>query len=322
MFDMGSGECILLIIVIVSSIVSIIYILWGMVIYPLIKKDLLQEEYSRMGYLLRGIVMLLCPMVGPGFFLVGQIMYFLSFHGDVDLEDVIFSKDRVKTFTKAADDLGRDMAPLEEALAVSNKDDLRTLMMNIVRGDVQKTLTSISLALNSADTETAHYAASVLRDELNDFRITVQRIYKQIKEADEEQIRYAQFLLSYMNCVLEQKVFTSMEQESFVRMMEEVGDILYEKENELLESTQYEWLCLRLMEIKDYDLAEKWCIRGMKEHPEELGAYTCQLNFYFSTQKKEQFFEVMEKLRKSRIILDSKTLEMIRLFSREVSSCQ
>lgn len=61
------------------------------------------------------------------------------------------------------------MAPLEESLAVSDKRNMRMLMLNVIRGDMQKSLESITMALNSEDSETSHYAASVLRDELNDF---------------------------------------------------------------------------------------------------------------------------------------------------------
>ena len=59
------------------------------------------------------------------------------------------------------------MAPLEESLAVSDKRNMRMLMLNVIRGDMQKSLESITMALNSEDSETSHYAASVLRDELN-----------------------------------------------------------------------------------------------------------------------------------------------------------
>ena len=62
------------------------------------------------------------------------------------------------------------MIPLEEAIAITEKQDLRSLMMNVVSSDIKNSLASITLALNSEDTETAHYAASVLQDALNDFR--------------------------------------------------------------------------------------------------------------------------------------------------------
>lgn len=47
-------------------------------------------------------------------------------------------------------------------------------MLNVIRGDYQNSLSSINLALNSEDSETAHYAASILQDVLNNFRSQVQ----------------------------------------------------------------------------------------------------------------------------------------------------
>lgn len=41
------------------------------------------------------------------------------------------------------------------------------------------------MALNSEDSETSHYAASVLRDELNDFRSNVQKMYTQMQQETE-----------------------------------------------------------------------------------------------------------------------------------------
>ncbi len=49
----------------------------------------------------------------------------------------------------------RNVVPIEEALAISDRDSLRTLIMNVVRGDVTDSLGSLALALDSEDTETS-----------------------------------------------------------------------------------------------------------------------------------------------------------------------
>ena len=50
----------------------------------------------------------------------------------MDLEDVIFSKERVKTHLRADEEREGNLVPIEEALAISDKDSLRTLVMNVV----------------------------------------------------------------------------------------------------------------------------------------------------------------------------------------------
>lgn len=72
-----------------------------------------------------------------GIFLCSYLIYKTVFRQAVDLEDVIFSKERVQTHLKADEERERNMAPLEESLAVSDKRNMRMLMLNVIRGDMQ-----------------------------------------------------------------------------------------------------------------------------------------------------------------------------------------
>lgn len=67
----------------------------------------------------------------------------------------MFSKDRTENFLRPDEEMERNMVSLEEALEVTDKKSLRTLMLNVIRGDYQNSLSSINLALNSKDSETA-----------------------------------------------------------------------------------------------------------------------------------------------------------------------
>ena len=135
---------------------------------------------------LRCLVMLLCPAVGPLFFFFGWLCYRLFFHKPVDLDDVIFSKDRTRTFLMADEDHERNFVPLEEAIAVTDQSNTRTLMMEVVRRDISNSLASISLALSSDDSEVSHYAASVLQDTLGKLRMNFQKLWHHIRELEEE----------------------------------------------------------------------------------------------------------------------------------------
>lgn len=293
------------IILFINLLIVILYLVWNI---------LLRKKENKGSYWMRATVMLLCPVVGILFFAISQALYVLFFSEPVDLEDVIFSKERVRTFVRADEESERNMVPLEEAIAVTDTEGLRKLMLNIVRGDISKTLSAISLALNSEDTETAHYAASVLQDELNEFRMTVQRQYKYITTEEDNRLLYACMLVDYMNKFLEQKILTDIEQKSYVKMMDEVCEMIYYQEKERLGSSQYEAVCLRLMEVEDYERCEKWCKRAIYEYPNALSSYTCQLKLYFNSGQKERFFAVIEELKQSAIVIDSETLELLRVF--------
>ncbi len=286
----------------INTLASLFYLLWSI-------------SRKSKGYVFRSAVMLMCPVVGICFFVFSYIWYRLFFSAPVDLEDVVFSKERVKTVTHAEEERERNMVPLEEAIEVTGEKDLRVLMMNVVRGDIQKFLASIALALNSEDTETAHYAASVLQDALNDFRISVEKQRQLVEKGGPNMYVYAEQLIDYMNQVLEQKVFTDMEQKNYVGIMDEICDIYYDKYPGKMSSSQFEAISMRLLEIKDFFNCKKWCDRAGYHYPNTLSTYTCQLKLYFTNGQKKQFFEVIEELKKSAVVVDSETLELIRVFN-------
>lgn len=318
---MARDERIFIIIFIGNLILSLVYLLAGMFfIVPAHsaadKEEGAEELYdNRRTYLLRFVVMLLCPVIGPLFFFMGHLFYLAVFWRDVDLADVIFSKERTQTHMKADEERERDIIPLEEAILVNEKKDLRMVMMNIIREDFQNCLSSITLALDSEDSEASHYAAAVLSDELNKFRIYVQRLRKQIEEEDAGQTECEEMMLDYMDSILRQRIFSSHEQRKFVSILTEAGESLYGKEPGRFTLKWYEEICLRTLEVKDFHTCEKWCERMAEQFPEELRTYTCRLKLYFARQDREAFFEALGALKRSDVVIDSETLELIRIFS-------
>lgn len=291
-------------ILLVNTLAAIIYLVWNIV-----KRKKSREYWIKAG------VMLLCPVAGILLFALSQVAYKLLFFQEVDLEDVMFSKERVKIFMHADEERERNMVPLEEALAISDKESLRGLMLNVIRGDIHKSLAAISLALNSEDSETSHYAASVLQDELNGFREKVQRAYREIQKNGRYQAEYAAMLIGDMNQVLEQQVFSEVEQKSMVDILDKTCEILYRKNQSKMSSTAYEAICLRLLEVREFESCEKWCSRQVEQYPESLASYTCQLKLYYASGKREKFFQVLERLKESECIIDNDTLELIRIFN-------
>ncbi len=270
---------------------------------------------NRRTYLLRFLVMVLCPVIGPLFFFMGQLFYLLVFWRDVDLADVIFSKERVRTRMKADEERERDIIPLEEAILVNEKKDLRMVMMNVIKEDIRNSLASITLALDSEDSEASHYAAAVLSDELNKFRLYVQRLWRQIQEEEPGETECEEILLDYMDNILRQRIFSDHEQRKFVNILTESAESLYGKDPSRLTLERYEEVCLRALEVKEFDRASKWCGRMKEQFPEELPSYTCRLKLSFARQDREDFFETLEALKRSNVVIDNETLELIRIFS-------
>lgn len=293
-----------IILLILNLLVVVVYLIWN---------HLRRKEKSLSTWMKAGM-MLLCPVVGSTFVFVAFWISRLFMLMSMDLSDVVFSKERVETFIRPDEETEKNMVSLEEALEVTDKKSLRSFILNVIRGDYKNSLSSIALALNSEDTETAHYAASILQDVLSDFRVGVQEKYRTLDEDEEHIAENCVNLLEYMNPVVEQKVLTDLEQRSMAERMDEVLQKAWTADRQKISSSVYEKVSQRLLETEDYENCRKWCARTREQYPEALSSYTCQLKLFFSCGDRENFFRVMQELKESDITIDNETLELIRIF--------
>lgn len=150
----------------------------------------------------------------------------------------------------------------------------------------------MALALNSEDSETAHYAASVLQEVLNDFRTGVHERYRLCLVEDEKQAENCIHLIEYMNPIIEQKVLTDLEQHSMAERMDEVLEKAWILDSQKISSTMYEKICQSLLDVKEYETCGKWCQRSMKQYPRALSSFTCQLKLFYSCNDRDNFFRV------------------------------
>ena len=292
-----------IILLVLNLLVVVVYLIWN---------HLRRKEKSLSTWMKAGM-MLLCPVVGPTFVFVAFWTSRLFMLMSMDLSDVVFSKERVETFIRPDEETEKNMVSLEEALEVTDKKSLRSFILNVIRGDYKNSLSSIALALNSEDTETAHYAASILQDVLSDFRVGVQEKYRTLDEDEEHIAENCVNLLEYMNPVVEQKVLTDLEQRSMAER-NEVLQKAWTADRQKISSSVYEKVCQRLLETEDYENCRKWCARVREQYPDALSSYTCQLKLFFSCGDRENFFRIMQELKESDITIDNETLELIRIF--------
>lgn len=272
------------------------------------------QAVSAKPYLLKAMVMLLCPVIGPLYFLAGYLVQRLLFYKQVDLSARLFSKTKADLIPKPDEERAKELAPFEEALAVSDKQRLRALTLHILRREVTDSADMLAKALNSTDPETAHYAASALQEVLNDFRLTMQKMTEQLGQEAGNDTGIERRIIDYAERVLKQRVFTEPEQIKYTRMMERAAEAFYRKKPEQLQPEQYEKVCLCLLECRMYPEMERWCCRFAEQYPEHPAAYTCRLKLYFSAGERERFFAVLEELKRAQVQPDRDTLELVRVF--------
>lgn len=296
---------------ILNTLAALQYLVWWLVF----KKD----TDNRKQYVMNTVVMLLCPIVGIMYFLFSYLKYRFIKIGQRDLSDVEFSKKRHMARVKADEERERNIVSVGEAILVSDKEKKRANMLNVLLGDTDESFSAIALALDSDDSEVAHYAASFLQSKMDTFRDNVRKTQHIIDEhdiKDEECRKLSLKLIKYMNHMLKQNVFTNTEQIDFVAQMEELCETLFQNARGSLTHQCYESLIARVMELKEYDNAELWGNRFFEQYPNLLAAYTLRLKLYFETGQRDKFFEVLDQLRNSSVAVDNKTLELIRMIQQ------
>lgn len=300
-----------IIFLIVNLIVSLLYLLFGMIF----------NRNNRKKVAMRSLIMLYAPGIGPLLFFISYLFYRLLFYRKVDLSDVVFSKEKSKELVRINEEKERDFVPVEEAIEVADKGELRELVLNMAQGDYSESLSAINMALNAEDTETSHYAASILQDAINDFRMLVRKENARINDIDEEDeskreqlIFDIKKLFVYMNKVLEQRILSKLEQNGYTDILDKLLEKYYRLAGASITSEMYEAMALRLIETEKYDRARSWCERALWRYPNTLSSYTSLIKLYFSSGDRENFFKTMQELKESNIVIDRDTLELIRAF--------
>ena len=275
----------------------------------------LKHKTTRRSCLLKAGVMLLCPVAGPVCFFAAYLVWIL-FRQSADLEDVIFSKERVKTYRVPEEHKEMNVVSMEDALVVSGRENLRNLMMNVVCEDNGESLAVISKGLRSDDSETSHYAASVLQDKLGAYRRHVQNACLLLQETEdaEERAEQAAELLEYMIPMLKRGVFGAVELSGFVQKADELAQIVAESEKKWLDVYAYDDLFHIAVEANEDEIAQKWCARLTAEYPNTQNAYACRLHLYYKQGRREEFRETLEALKKSDVVVEAQLLEWIRIF--------
>lgn len=303
------------IVFVVVLILNVLIVLGYLVYWLIFKKD----EDNRKQYFMNSVIMLVCPVVGVLYFLISFLKYHVWDMDQRDLSDVVFSKQRHKPRVKADENRERNIVSVEESILVSDQDKKRTNMLNVLLGETDESYSAIAQALDSDDSEVAHYAASFLQTKMDTFRENVRKAQKEIEEGDitdTEIQKKILTLITYMNQMLKQKVFTDVEQIDYVSQMELLCALLYEHAQQNMTISCYENMVNRFLELKSYDKAGLWGDRFQQQYPDHLSSYTLRLKLYFESNQKDRFFEVLDQLKASSVVVDNHTLELIRMVQR------
>ncbi len=264
----------------------------------------------------KSIVMLLTPPFGVICFFVNFIISLFDRKSDIDYLELTFSKEK-KEFAKQTDyDTEKEFVPLEEALIISDVQDKRRALLNVLKADVRNNMKSLVKALDNDDSETAHYAASALMDVLQQYSKKLSTLsikYKENPEDSEVNIEYAATTFQYISS----GVLGEIEVKKYAHLYIELIENLNKYHPDLIDTEQYKNMVDCLVIVGKYDDADKWANLSIERQPNMEQSYLNSLNVKYKTEQWDEFKDVMQKMIKSGVQLSEKGIGIIRFWNRK-----
>lgn len=288
-----------------NLIIALLYL-----IYKWRKKDLESG-------IIMSAFMIFCPVVGPAYLFFSWLVYEIYFKrskSHISIEELSFSKDKLEGSFKPDVREALNKVPLEEALIVSDKKSTKKLLFDMLREDNKASLQSILKAVEHKDSEVSHYAAAAISDSINEFKIRE----KQLREKYNEDMKNSELCNEYMEYIynyLSQKILSIAEQRFYSGLFEEFVLKMEEYLPSEVSGEVYNKLVSLLLDLGENEKAKVWAQKAMTDFENELGSYKAALRFYYNNNDRNKFLLLLQKLKKSDVLLDHDMLEMIRFFS-------
>lgn len=301
----GNKVEIIIYILVTNFIIALIYLLMKW-----IKKDL------NCGIIM-SIFMIICPLVGPLYLFFSWFVYEIYFKRrkmDISIEELSLRKEKIEVIIKPDMSSALNKVPLEEAFIVSDKKSARKLLLDVLREDSSGSLKTILKAVEHKDSEVSHYAASAISDIISEFKMREKQLrskYNKDKGNDELCNEY----VNYLNNFLSQKILSTAEQRLYCGLLEELVITIEEYLPCEISGGLYNKLVCILLDLGENDKAKVWAHKALINYENDLESYKAGLRYYYMKKDRSEFLSLLEKLKKSDVLLDHDILEMVRFFN-------
>lgn len=229
------------------------------------------------------------------------------------MSDVSFSQERENLILPPNQEAEMNYVSIHDAIAVSDTASLRQLLLDTMLSNAKRKVSSIAIAMNSNDTESSHYAATMIMDLLSELRSVSQDMIENMKKLPED-VEMNLLTFDFIYEFLSLKIMSDVEQESYIYTLNDVAENLFTYNLWYMTATHYLQVTDMFLSIKDYAMAEKWCQRAEKYRPNMLDTYKAKLHLYFEQHNYNEFFECLDSLRNSDISVDKETIDLIRIY--------
>lgn len=208
---------------------------------------------------------------------------------------------------------GEEMVPLEEALIINDAQLRRSLLLDILRKNPEKYLSTLERAKASEDVEITHYATTTLLEIQSEYEQKLQMFLEQYPSRKKD---YS-FLKEYADC-LERYVTSGLIDGSVLNMQQEqllgvLKDLITRDKPNRDDRFLYIETALNL---KKYDIADSEIKETKEEYVESEKWNQLAVRYYWETGQTEEINKVLANVKNRNIYLTKEGKEWFRFWSK------
>lgn len=204
-----------------------------------------------------------------------------------------------------------DVIAVSEALVINDRKTKKEALINILREDKSKYIETLKEAVQDEDTEASHYGAVALMGIKDSFNNVLEKWENQLKGEDANKVdldKYAEVLEKSINSGLNDSIRQKMLEYRYTNLL---GKLIKQRGHS---KDLYNKKINIDIQIGNYEEADNYCNIFIKQYPDNEEPYLSLMKLYYVTQNHEKFNQVLDNLKKSRIILSRKGLEIVRFW--------
>lgn len=260
------------------------------------------------------LIFIAIPILGLALF--GLVAWIFSIRkkkeNEYDLNDLMTFQSAKNYFLRPNVDEELNFVSVEESIHVSNTQEKRILVRNILKKDIDQYSRSVLSALKDNDSETTHYAASAIMEVFRKMTLGLDQIETEFKDSPDD-MEIAQVFAVALAGYIESGILSKRDRDQSVQKYISVVGKIYAQQPELLTKEDYIRQSDFYAETGDLASAEKWGRMAIALEKRE-DTYMNMLKVCYLAQDKYKFDSVLSDLRNSSVVLSEQSLDRLRFW--------
>ena len=226
-----------------------------------------------------------------------------------------FNRDELYFLRKPDKEKDLNQVAMMEALKINQFEYRRNMIMQLLNEeDTLQYLDVLQSALDNEDSETSHYASTVIMElqrKMQEELMQRELIYEKNREYPVAAREWEKHLFR----VLGTNLYDEFNKRRFFVKYDRVSDQLLSQEH-----PEEEYFCHRIEILfwqKAYTRAQEVCARYLEEYPSSEDAVYYQISLFMWTKDGDGMQKFLATLSERPVILTQKTLKYIRVFKKE-----